>query len=309
MKKGKSPAKLRRHKTPWESLTEPESHQPLVSEAWDFRHVADDEIELCYLYEYSKESHLIVSRITADLERRRYSESAAAKRRVSAWFKSNPEPTEETERAIWQQKMVSEVGDTVARTELEPEIRFLINFAEEGIFPKKHWLEIHPRLRRRHAVQEDHWRVGDVDPANMEAKPLLIYPLEWFLELRRRFPIVGPSAKLPDHSGPQVFDVCWHRSDSKLKEDFGKWLNDKRPEDQPGFQAQGGSQRTSAKDRLKALGALRLKKAYKGDFASALDYTSNVLGKPLYKDQAAWIKAATKAEEHLVVFQRRMLRI
>ena len=308
MKKGKSPAKLRRHKTPWERLTEPESQQPLVPEAWDFRHVPADEIEPCYLYEYSKESPLIRSKITADLERRRYSESAAAKRRVSAWFKSNPEPTEETERAIWQQKMVSEVGDTVARTELEPEIRFLIDFAEKGIFPEKHWLEIDPPDRHKHAVQEGRWRVGDVDPASMEAKPLLIYPLEYFLELRRLFPMVGLSAKLPGHSGPHVFDVCWARSKSKLKEDFGKWL-ESHPESQLGFQAHGGSQRTSPKDRLKALGALRLKKAYKGDFASALDYTSNVLGKPLYKDQAAWIKAAKKAEEHLHEFQKKMLGI
>ena len=166
MKKGKSPAKL-------------------ASEAWDFRDVPGDEIQPCYLYEYSKASPLILSKITDHLERRRYSESAAAKRRVSAWFKSNPEPTEETERAIWQQKMVSEIGDTVVRTELEPESHFLIDFAEEGIFPEKHWLEIDPRRRGRHAVQKDHWRVGDVDPASMEAKPLQFYPLEYFL----RFPV------------------------------------------------------------------------------------------------------------------------
>jgi hypothetical protein len=143
----------------------------------------------------------------------------------------------------------------------------------------------------------------------MEAKPLLIYPLEYFLALRRLFPLGDASAKLPHHSGPHVFDVCWARSDSKLKEDFGKWLEDKRPKDQPGFQAQGGSQRTSPKDRLKALGALRLKKAYKRDVGSARDCTSNVLGKPLYKDQAAWIKAANKAEEHLREFQNKMLGI
>jgi hypothetical protein len=291
MKKGQSPAKL-------------------VPEAWDFRLVPGDEIEPCYLYEYSKESPLIVSKVTADLERRRYSESAAAKRRVSAWFRSNPEPTEETERAIWQQKMVREVGDTVARTELEPEIHFLVDFAEEGVFPEKHWLEIDPRRRLKHAVQGDRRRVGDVDPASMEAKPLLIYPLEYFLELRRRF-LGGLSAKLPDHSGPHVFDVCWARSDSKLKGDFGQWLNDNRPPDQPGFQksAHGGSRTTTPRDLLKALGALRLMRAYKRDVDRACDYTRKVLRKPLYKEQPEWIKAANKAEEHLVVFQRKMLRI
>jgi hypothetical protein len=260
--------------------------------------VPGDEIEPCYLYEYSKESPLIRSKITDALERRR-----------SPWFKSNPEPTGEADRAIWQAKMLSEVGEIDARRELEQEIHFVVDFAEEGIFPKRHWLEIDPKLRRKHAVHEDRWRVGDVDPASMEAKPLLIYPLEDFLALQRLFPEVGLDAKLPDHSGPHVFDVCWARGDSKLKGDFQQWLDDNRPKDQPGFQksAHGGSRTTTPRDLLKALGALRLMKAYERDVGRVRDHTWNVLGKPLYKEQTAWINAAKKAKEHLHVFQRKML--
>jgi hypothetical protein len=301
MKKGKSPAKLRRHKTPWESLTEPESHQPLVSEAWDFRHVADDEIEPCYLYEYGRASPLIVSKITDALERRR-----------SPWFKSNPEPTKETEREIWQRKMLSEVGEIDARRELEPQIHFVVEFAEDGIFPEKHWMEINQERRRKHAVQEDRWRVGDVDPANKAAIPLCFYPLEYFLELSRREPNAGLRAKDPDHSGPHVFNACWARSDSKLKKDFQQWLDDKRPKDQPGFQksAHGGSRTTTPRDWLNALGALRLMKGLRGDVVKARSHTlDSSRSKPLYKDQAAWIKAANKADEHRRAFQREMLGI
>jgi hypothetical protein len=309
MKKSKSPAKSRRSKSLWESLTEPESRKPLVREAWDFRTVPRDESEPCYLYEYSKESPLIVSKITAALKRRQYSESAAANKRRSAWFKSNPEPTEDRERQIWQAKMVSEIGDTVVKTELEPEIHFLVNFAEKGIFPEKYWLQIDPGCRRKHAVQGDRWRVGHVDPASMEAKQLLIYPLDYFLELKRLFPIAGLSAKLPDHSGPHVFDVCWARSDRKLRKDFEQWLKNNRPKDQPGFLVQGGSQRTTPRDLLKCLAALRLMRAYKRDAVRAADYTWKICGKSLYKEQTTWIKAEKKAEEHFIVFQRKMLRI
>jgi hypothetical protein len=204
--------------------------------------------------------------------------------------------------------MLSEVGETDARRELEREIHFVVDFAEEGTFPEKHWLKIDQERRRTHAVQEDRWRVGDVHPASMEAKPLLISPLEDFLALRRLFPWVGLDAKLPGHSGPHVFDVCWARSKSKLKEDFGKWI-DSHPESQSGFQAKGGSQRTSPRDRLKALGAFRLMRAYERDVVRARDHTWKVAGKPLYKEQAAWIKAANTAEEHLREFEGKMLGI
>jgi len=300
MKKGKSPAKLRRHKTLWESLTEPKSRKSLLRAAWDFRDVPGDEIEPCYLYEYSKESPLIVNKIADALEGR-----------LSPWFKSNPEPTKETERKIWEGKMLSEVGEIDARTELEQEIHFVVDFAEERIFPKRHWLKIGQKRRRQHAVQEDRWRVGDVDPASMEAKPLQFHPLEYFLELRRLFPEVGVSAKLPNHSGPNVFNACWDRSDRKLKKDFQQWLTNNRPTDQPGFQksAHGGSRITTRRDLLKKLGALRLMRAYKRDVVRAGDHAWKVAGKPLYKDQAAWIKAAKKAEEHLHEFQKKMLGI
>ena len=312
MQKGKTTAKSRRHKTLRESLTGPEFRAPLVREAWDFGNVPPDEIEPCYLYEYSKDSPLIINEITANLAKRRYSESPAAKERASAWFKSNPEPTEERERKIWQEKMAMETRDMVVTTSLESELHFLVNFAEDRIFPEQHWQEIEWKRRRLHAIREDRWRVGHVDPTSMEAKPVLIHPLESFLELRRHFLIAGLSAKLPDHSGPQVFDVCWHRSDRKLKKDFGQWLKNNRPKDQPGFQrsAHGGSRSTTPRDLLKALGALRLTKAFQGDVMKARSETlHSPSDKPLYKEQPAWIKAARKAEEHLVVFQRKMLDI
>src|SRR5262245_38863182 len=98
MKKGKSPAKLPRPKTLSDSLAVSQSGRKLVREAWDFRNVPQDEIEPCYLYEYSRQSPLIIEEVTATLKRGPYLESAAYKKRRSDWFKSNPEPAEEADR-------------------------------------------------------------------------------------------------------------------------------------------------------------------------------------------------------------------
>jgi len=289
---------------------EVKSSQKLIREAWDFGNVPTDEIEPCYLYEYSRENPGIIREVTATLNRQHYAESEAARKRRSAWFRSNPEPREERQRKVWRVKM-NEIKDCVTTTKLDYEIHFLVDLAEDGMFPERYWLEIEPHRRRKtlFLFRPDRLRWGD-DPASMETRQLLIQTFESFLEWRQ---LCGGLLRFkhPHYSGPQVFNVCWARSDRKLTRDFAKWLKESRPKDQPGFQVSrhGGSRRTTPRDLLKALAALRLVRAFKGDVTTARFHTLETpLDKPLYKDQAAWIKATNRAKREIEIFESKMLR-
>jgi hypothetical protein len=288
------------------------SSQKLIREAWNFGNVPHDEIEPCQLYEYSRESPAIIREVTATLNRQHYAESEAARKKRADWFRSNPEPRDERQHEIWRAKSVNEIGDTIIRTKLDYDIHFLIDLAENRIFPERYWLEIEPDRRRKisSSFGPDRMRWGH-DPASMETRPLLIETLESFVDFRRQWPVLFMDTEHPNYSGPQVFDVCWARSDRKLTRDFAEWLKDNRPKEQPAFQvtAHGGSRRTTPRDLLKALAALRLVRAYKGDINDARFRTLETLDKFLYKDQAAWIKATDKAKQQIEIFERKMLRV
>jgi len=286
---------------------EGKSSVKLIREAWDFGNVPPDEIEPCYLYEYSKESSEIIREVTATLKRRHYAESEDAKKRRSDWFKSNPEPLEARQREIWRTKSVNEIGDTLSVTRLDHEIHFLVDLADDRVFPENYWLEI--ESDRRHSTSSffgpGRMRWGS-DPASMETRPLRIETLESFLDFRQQWPVLFMFGEHPNYSGPQVFDACWARSDSKLTRDFVEWLKENRPKDQPGFQvsAHGGSRRTTPRDLLKALAAFRLIRHFKGDVQAARDHYHEVIGTFLYKDDSAWSKAEKKALQEIRHFDK-----
>jgi hypothetical protein len=158
---------------------ETKSSRKLIRKAWDFGNVPPDQIEACYLYEYSKESPQIVHEVTATLKRQHYAESEAARIRRHDWFKSNPEPPEERERDIWRAKSLDEIGDIITRTKLDYKIQFLVDLANNRIFPEKYWLEIDPDRRGKllFQFQPDRMRWGS-DPASMETRPLIIQTLQ-----------------------------------------------------------------------------------------------------------------------------------
>jgi hypothetical protein len=145
----------------------------------------------------------------------------------------------------------------------------------------------------------------------MEKSGMFIRSLEDYLSSPFRYTGGRLSAvKVPEHSGDFVVSWCWPRSDRKLLQDFKKWLEENRPPDQPPLHKTGESptRKTSHKDLLKALGALRLLRAFKNNFRKAYDHAWEVLDKPLYKDQAAWIKAKNRAEQEIETFRSTMLR-
>src|SRR5262249_53387714 len=149
------------------------------------------------------------------------------------------------------------------------------------------------------------------DAFHYEKSGMLIQSIEEYLS--SPFTYTGSwfsTVKVPGLSGDFVISWFWERSDRKLLLDFKKWLEENRPQDKPPLHKTGESptRKTSHKDLLKALGALRLIRAFKNDFSEARYHTWEVLDKPLYKDQAAWIKAKNRAEQEIETFQSTMLR-
>jgi hypothetical protein len=145
----------------------------------------------------------------------------------------------------------------------------------------------------------------------MEKSGMLIQSLKDYLSNPFRYGGGRLSAvKAAEDSGDFVVSWYWPRSDRKLLQDFKKWLEENRPPDQPPLHKTGESptRKTSHKDLLKALGALRLIRAFKNNFSEARYRGWEVLDKPLYKDQAAWIKAKNRAEQEIETFRSTMLR-
>ena len=108
----------------------------------------------------------------------------------------------------------------------------------------------------------------------------------------------------------RMFRFNWARSNELLAEDLVEWLKDNRPSDRQQFDK---GHRTSYRDMLKTLGALRVLHYFEGDTQSAGDYTANSLkdkdGEPksLYADPSDWRKAERRAKELLGRFSREVL--
>lgn len=92
-----------------------------------------------------------------------------------------------------------------------------------------------------------------------------------------------------------VFKVNWRYSNLQLKEQFARWLENRRPEDAKPVEKRGG---TSNAEILKVIGARRLLLAYGMDKAEAI--TFDVLGKPLYSGASAWSRAKHAAEKAIL---------
>jgi len=191
----------------------------------------------------------------------------------------------------------------VRGTKLKHDFHFLINCEA---FPQKHWLEI--ALGERQSIAGAFYpnsgRMYSVfDPARREATPLSIQPLKEFLT-SPLFSLTSPDGQSIRQllcENEFVFSPNWERSDSKLSADFRQWLKESRPKDKPGLELtkQSPSKKTSAKDRMKQLTALRLIRHFKNSVQKARDYYEAQTEVLLYRDDSAWRKAEMKAWEEI----------
>jgi hypothetical protein len=286
---------------------------PLPEDQWDFAACPHPEqTKACYLYEYSIDSKLVKREVEAQRRKWILQKSPSVKQKVADWWQSNPKPPgggfaslPTKEEREWLRKFREAIPEADPTTKLHQDLHFLLACE---YFPEKHWLEI-PVGERQLIAKEfypDRHRTGSwTDPLQsalrLEASPLRIEPLEDFLNSES-----SPLYARLGLKGHYVFSFSWERSSRKLTDDFGQWLEENRPKDQPGFHLskQSTSRTTSPRDLLKNLSALRLIRHFDGDVDAARDHYHLVLCKFLYKDDSAWKRAAKKALREIKRFDK-----
>jgi hypothetical protein len=311
---GKQPASrfLNRDRTLVVAMKSTKTGPPVAE--WNFRLCPHpDQTKTCYLYEYSIESDEVKTEVEALRRKWNLRDTPRVRKQVADWWQSNPPPigsaivpASANERKAWKEwsdGLREAVPEAVVTTTLNSELHFLPGCDS---FPTKHWLEI-PAAKRKLIAQgfyPDRHRTGGLtDPAQLalrlEASPMIIEPLEDFLNPSRPFPPLTLK-------GYYALSVNWERSNRKLTEDFGQWLEENRPKDQPGLHRtkQSASRTTSPRDLLKNLSALRLIRHFEGNIQAARDYYYLVLEAFLYKDDSAWRKAEKKAIREITRFDQ-----
>jgi hypothetical protein len=91
----------------------------------------------------------------------------------------------------------------------------------------------------------------------------------------------------------QVIEVDWKLSCKELLRRFQAYLEQNRPKGALKWEVRG---RTSYRDRLKALGALRLMRHCKGNWRVAAQIAFNASEKDLYSNQTAWLRATNTTD-------------
>jgi hypothetical protein len=97
-----------------------------------------------------------------------------------------------------------------------------------------------------------------------------------------------------------LLEINWNSSDKQLLAAFREWLKIHRPKGTPVCPVLEGGKSYPKQERadLKALGAYRLLRAAAGDLSRLSEQEQ------LYQEQAAWIKARTRAKERIADLTR-----
>jgi hypothetical protein len=273
----------------------PKSFPPIANERWNFDCCVDSQdTRACYLYEYSIESEAIKTQVAAVRAGWDLRESPAVKRKIADWWQANPHPGGlfgSPERVEWGKKLPEAVPEAVVTTSLPSHLHFLFACSH---FPSKHWLEI-PLAERKQtstSIPKPHKMLPLTDPTRFEATPMFIQPLEEFKTF-----MTGSLSLLTNLVPYYVFSLHWERSNRKLLGDFQKWLEENRPAGKRPFHLtkQSTSRRTTNKELLKNLSALRLLRHFEGNIQKARDHCEEILERSLYSDESSWRKAEVKA--------------
>jgi hypothetical protein len=266
---------------------------PLPDERWNFDACADaEQTHTCYLYEYSIESEAIKTEVAAVRARWDLRESPAVKRKIADWWKANPcpvAPLGSPEQREWGRKIRESIPEAIVITQLYSGLYFLCYCNH---FPAKHWpgIPLEEREKIARALLESHQWLPLDHPARLEATRMFIVPMEDI--------VATPSHVITSLFIPQYgFSLYWERSDRKLLIDFKEWLRRTRPKDKPTFHStkESTSRKTTDKELLKSLSALRLLRHFEGSVQRARDHCEEVLKRSLYSDESSWRKAEVKA--------------
>ncbi len=175
-------------------------------------------------------------------------------------------------------------------------------------FPEKPWLSIQEQQRKKWVLrfggvwlpEDEKKRTRMIVTGELKRPTSFVRDVD--IESLNDGGVYQDSRQFWDDTGLRslhVFCVDWSAPDTKLTDDFARWLQDHRP---TGAKPLKGSGQTSEKDVLKMLGARRLLVAYGLEKADEVSRT--VLGDSLYSDERAWRRAKAKAEAYLKKFPR-----
>lgn len=314
---------------------------------WDFgdrQFLPDAEAESAYYWEFALETPEVIAEVGADRERLRRFE----KRDVTAfrkWMEENPRPDflDRSKLDDWVQKFYAANPDSDLRTKLDFPAHFLAHWPE---FPELHWLEIPPYVRQdkkrirlvpgqgdwRREMWKPHFWLKQEEGQEFDTVPSFFYKtglglachtwiatylppgLDFWRDWTDTIQTPWGFASADRCHEYRLVKIAWARSDRKLKGDFARWLKDNRPPDRQPYHSskESDSRRTTERDLLKALGALRLLCHFKGNWNAAADYSAlfctDKRGEPkaLYVEQSEWLDAEKRAGEALSEFHRKL---
>lgn len=279
----------------------------------------DDEIMAAYFWEYGLEASkaLVIAKVEAARE-----EAATLREQQVRLLKmrGDPKPRKlESWKLIQLQVLESDQDSDCFKPKIEPPawIQFLASCRD---FPSKHWLELSQKVRNsidknklsglsRHELRAlEASGTFESVPAQVTCKgDQITFGREGsFIDslLKPACPTELPGGASTDDRWVEVRLVTfsWARSDRKMKKDFTAWLKANRPKDRKDFQSSGAadSRRTSEREKLKYLGALRLLDHFHKDWNRASEYTESRLvdkhGNPkgLFGEQSDWNRAKLK---------------
>lgn len=325
----------------------PSNHEGLPQEQWlfgDRRLLPDRETKAAFYWEFGLETPQVISEVNA-VRRKTELSKGVDLAAVRKWHSDNPYPGAfDLDRlGEWGARFRSIFPDYIVTTEFhDNRVHFLFSWRE---FPSKHWLQIPDREKKSADRMRQPPPVdGRFDWANglkgAEARgtfgtvPGIFYKgytgLIWEEgdpELRAKIGSLGslmtyvPTTKTAWGAATddrwteyRMVTFSWARSDRKLKADFAEWLKENRPDDRSPYHKtqDSDSRRTTERDLLKALGALRLLRYFKGDWKAAARYSEQFCkdkrgnSKPLYVEQSEWRDAEKRAKRALSEFHRRV---
>jgi hypothetical protein len=211
----------------------------------------------------------------------------------------------EIREALKRQRQCTDVSELAYRGGLSLYLACVL-YPFRRHFPKKPWLDFPDKTRKSFAdltntkqyLNRRDWEsqvykgygscTGSVDKLK-----------DWAFRDGKRIPIHLDHLSHREDDQPVTYfvhRVNWDKSDNVLVAEYRDWLAGHRAARSP-KETRG---KTSARERLKALAALRWLKY--SDWKQAGDETEKIMGKPLYVGQSEWIDAATNAQDFLNAF-------
>lgn len=279
------------------------SHLPVS--AWNFQPcLKAEESKACYLFEFALECPEVIEEVEAN--RAKIADRQNALPQYQEWIRLNPMPQMQSQEfKAWEEAAKRACPLAVITTRLAVNLHFLLDCEA---FPRKHWLDIREETRVQIARNVRKTLTFTEDDSDLAERELAIWDFDSFVtcSFGRLNVAFTRRYRFPEFSGEHVFSWNWARSDRKLLEDFKRWLKNNRPGGQPALENSPASQsrKTSPREHLNALAALRVLRAFGRNFQEARMHTIKFLEKPPYKEDSAWIKAEKKALKEVDSFRR-----